>query len=60
VGLPLCPFVVHIPVIGSSSGRNKEWLDINVGYAGDVMKTATIIGLFPVFLHPCAFISLSL
>ena len=55
VGLPLCMHPVHLlsPSFLSSTtlGRNPDWIDLNIRYTLDLLKSGVIIGLFPKFMR---------
>ena len=54
VGLPLCTWLLLLKYyyVLSFAGRDKDFVDINVKFTVDVVKTAFILRLFPDFLKP--------
>ena len=54
VGLPLCKCsLYHFEYyVLSFAGRNTDFVDINVQYTLDVVKTAFILRMVPDFLKP--------
>ena len=56
VGLPLCKcgfYHFELEYYNMSfAGRNADFVDINVQFTVDVVKTAFILRLFPDFLKP--------
>ena len=54
VGLPLCTWLLLLEYyyVLSFAGRNKDFVDINVKFTVDVVKTAFILRLFPDILKP--------
>ena len=58
VGVPLCGLSVHwvrLPHFLHDhlyTGRNEDWLSLNIDAAVETMKVAAFINLFPRFLRP--------
>ena len=56
VGLPLCtwlPFITLILFLSFAlAGRNPDYVDLNVKFTVDVIKTGMILNMFPNFLKP--------
>jgi hypothetical protein len=53
VGLPLCTWLLSLKYyVLIFEGRNSDFVDLNVQYTVDVVKTATILRMLPNFLKP--------
>ena len=53
VGLPLCMWLLSLKYCTLSfEGRDPDFVDLNVQYTVDVVKTATILRMLPNFLKP--------
>ena len=56
VGTPLCQslplFHIHRIIDNYGTGRNADYMDLNVNFTITVIKAATILRLFPTFLKP--------
>ena len=56
VGLPLCESFHGLHFLRFSlillSGRDPDWIDLNIQYIFNVVKGGAIIRLFPTFLKP--------
>ena len=56
VGVPLCQsfplFDIHNIINNYGTGRNSDYIDLNVNFAVTVVKAATILRFFPPFLKP--------
>jgi hypothetical protein len=53
VGLPLCMWLLSPGnYVLSFAGRNSDYVDINVQFTVDVIKTAFILRVVPDFLKP--------
>ena len=63
VGVPLCPRSFPGSLFVQSErmrclGRNRDYQDLNLTFAVNVVKYGTIISFFPKFLKPCVVISI--
>ena len=38
--------------LNSPLGRNPDWIDLNIQYTVDIVKTGFLLGLLPKFLRP--------
>ena len=45
-------FILRLLAPNRHAGRDPDYLDINVKFTLDAMKTAAIINLFPAFMKP--------
>ena len=53
VGLPLCTCLLSFEYyVLSLAGRNSDYVDLNVQFTIDVLKTAFILRMVPGFLKP--------
>ena len=53
VGLPLCTWLLSLEYcVLSFAGRNSDYVDLNVQFTIDVMKTAVILRMVPEILKP--------
>ena len=53
VGLPLCTWLLSLEYyVLSFAGRNSDYVDLNVQFTADVVKTGYILRMFPDFLKP--------
>ena len=53
VGLPLCTWLLSLEYYALTFiGRNKDFVDLNVQFTIDVIKTAFILQMVPTFLKP--------
>ena len=53
VGLPLCMWLLSLEYyVLSFAGKNSDYLDLNVQFTIDVMKTGFILRMVPRFLKP--------
>jgi hypothetical protein len=55
VGLPLCTWLLSLELeyyVLSFAGRNTDFVDLNVKFTIDVIKTAFILRMVPEILKP--------
>ena len=53
VGLPLCTWLLSFKYyVLNFAGRSSDYVDLNVQFTIDVIKTAFILRMVPAFLKP--------
>jgi hypothetical protein len=53
VGLPLCTWLLSLQYyVLSFAGRNPDYVDLNVQFTMDVIKTGFILRMVPAFFRP--------